>query len=63
MAADALAMIRAGMAMNGQTQAQSLARHAARLVAAHVEDSWRMARADPWRWRNPRLLWPLFTKD
>lgn len=56
-------MIRAGMAMNGQTQAQSLARHAARLVAAHVEDSWRMARADPWRWRNPRLLWPLFTKD
>ena len=36
---------------------------AARLAVAYAEDKLRLRRADPARWRMPRLLWPLTTGD
>lgn len=36
---------------------------AARLAATHAEDKLRSGRADPVRWRMPRLLWPLMSGD
>lgn len=36
-----------------------LAAKAAALAEARAEIR---RRADPWRWRTPRLLWPLFAK-
>lgn len=42
--------------------AARLARKAAALAEARAEDRLRAARADPSRWRQPRLLWPLFAK-
>ena len=41
----------------------ALARRAARIAAAHAESRFRAATRDPWRWREPRLLWPDFVKD
>jgi hypothetical protein len=40
-----------------------LEERAARLAAAHAEEKRRSRRADPVRWRIPRLLWPLITGD
>jgi len=40
-----------------------LEERAARLAAAYAEDKLRSRRADPVRWRMPRLLWPLMTGD
>jgi hypothetical protein len=40
-----------------------LEERAARLAAAHAEEKLRSRRADPVRWRLPRLLWPLMTGD
>lgn len=42
--------------------ARRLADKAERLAAARAEDNARQAAGDPSRWRDPRLLWPLFTK-
>jgi hypothetical protein len=33
------------------------------LAKAHGENALRARRRDPWRWRLPRLLWPLFTRN
>jgi hypothetical protein len=33
------------------------------LARAQGENAARARRNDPWRWRLPRLLWPLFAKD
>ena len=43
--------------------AAGLARRAARIAAARAESRIRAATRDPWRWREPRLLWPDFAKD
>ena len=43
--------------------ATGLARRAARIAAARAESRFRAATRDPWRWREPRLLWPDFVKD
>ena len=43
--------------------AAALARRAARIAAARAERRIRAATRDPWRWREPRLLWPDFVKD
>lgn len=31
------------------------------IAAARAETILRERKRDPWRWRNARLLWPLFT--
>ena len=41
------------------TFAARLARRASLIGKARAE---MLRRRDPWRWRTPRLLWPLFTK-
>jgi hypothetical protein len=41
----------------------TLEARAARLAASHAEERLRAGRADPVRWRLPRLLWPLMTGD
>lgn len=46
-----------------QGLASRLAARAANLARAHGENRLRARRNDPSRWRNPGLLWPLFTKD
>ena len=38
-----------------------LARRAAKLAEAHAETALR--KSDPRRWRLPRLLWPLFSRN
>ncbi len=43
--------------------ARRLAAKAAGLAATAMENRLRDRRADPWRWRQARLLWPLFTRD
>ena len=43
--------------------AARLAQRAAGLGKAWAENRLRARAADPWRWRDARLLWPLFTKD
>ncbi|GAA0269943.1 hypothetical protein GCM10009127_07450 [Alteraurantiacibacter aestuarii] len=43
--------------------AKALVEKATALARAHAQNQLRASRADPARWRNPRLLWPLFTKD
>jgi len=49
---------------SNQSQAlKKLEERAARMAAAHAEDKLRSRRADPVRWRMPRLLWPLITGD
>jgi len=40
-----------------------LEQKAAILAKAHAEAKLQSRRADPVRWRNPRLLWPLMTGD
>lgn len=44
------------------TIARRLADRAVALASAQAEEDARQARDDPSRWRDPRLLWPLFTK-
>ncbi|KLE34465.1 hypothetical protein [Aurantiacibacter luteus] len=39
--------------------AARLAERARKLAVAHAENALRTRRADPWRWRKARLLWPL----
>ena len=39
-----------------------LAAKAAKIAQARAENRLRTRKRDPWRWRNSRLLWPLFTK-
>ena len=36
---------------------------AALLARTALENRIRARRSDPVRWRDPRLLWPLFTRD
>lgn len=43
--------------------ARRLAQEAERLGSARAEENARQAANDPSRWRDPRLLWPLFLKD
>ena len=43
--------------------AARLAAKAGRLAEARAEARRRAADADPWRWRKPALLWPLFTGE
>lgn len=43
--------------------AAALSRKAARLARARAEEALRARKGDSRRWRDPRLLWPLFTKD
>ncbi|USA39019.1 hypothetical protein [Pelagerythrobacter marinus] len=43
--------------------AAALARKAARLARARAETLLRARRDAASRWREPRLLWPLFAKD
>jgi hypothetical protein len=40
-----------------------LVARAERIARAQAEESVRATGRDPWRWRTPRLLWPLFGKD
>jgi len=49
-------MIEAAIAFSGAR----LAQRAAALAEASAESTLRARRADPLRWRLPRLLWPLF---
>lgn len=37
-----------------------LAARAKTIAEARAEETQREAKRDPWRWRTPRLLWPLF---
>lgn len=55
-------MIRARILSGGNELARRLATHAGRLAEAQAEERSRAGRNDPWRWRKPSLLWPLFTK-
>jgi hypothetical protein len=43
--------------------AARLAQKAAVLARAALAGRRLASRSDPQRWRQPRLLWPLFTKD
>lgn len=43
--------------------ASRLAQKASVLARAALENRLLARRSDPLRWRQPRLLWPLFTKD
>ncbi len=43
--------------------AARIARKAARLAEARVENGVRARRRDPGRWRSARLLWPTFAED
>lgn len=45
------------------TIARRLNDKAARLGRARAEMHLRARRGDGWRWRDARLLWPLFLKD
>ena len=40
-----------------------LARKAARIARARAEEALRARRGAASRWREPRLLWPLFAKN
>ncbi|KPL68933.1 hypothetical protein SZ64_12985 [Erythrobacter sp. SG61-1L] len=60
MAAGAAGMIRASLST--RTLTAKLTAKAARIAAAAAENGLRARRADPLRWRLPRLLWPLITK-
>jgi len=55
-------MISARTAHGGGLAAR-LAARAERLARGQAEARLRARRRDPLRWRLPRLLWPLFTKD
>jgi hypothetical protein len=46
----------------GTSFAARLVGRAAALATAQAENAVRARRRDPWRWRLPRLLWPLFAK-
>jgi uncharacterized phiE125 gp8 family phage protein len=62
--ADRLAVrFTAGMTANWAALPESLRQGVLRLAAAHAEEKRRSRRADPVRWRIPRLLWPLITGD
>lgn len=53
-------MIRASLST--RTLVSRLAAKAATLATAAAENRLRARRADPLRWRLPRLLWPLLSK-
>ena len=53
-------MIGARIAAPAHSFAARLAARAERLARAHAIARLRGGRADPWRWRSPALLWPLF---
>lgn len=55
-------MIEARIAIGADGFAARLSRKAAALAQAAIA-SRRLTSTDPARWRNARLLWPLFTKD
>lgn len=55
-------MIR-GRSQNRTGFAARLARRAEALAQAAAENALRARRADPARWRQARLLWPLFSRD
>ena len=62
-APDAAVVIEARAGPAFAALARRLAHHAATLAARRVENLPREAASDPTRWRDARLLWPLFTKD
>lgn len=43
--------------------AARLIRRAKQLAERHGENRLRERRGDSWRWRDARLLWPLFGKE
>lgn len=53
-------MIEGRIAERPRSFAARLAAKARLLAEARAESRWRAHRADPWRWRAARLLWPLF---
>lgn len=54
-------MIRAQVPAASRALARRLARKAARLAEARAENALLARRDAPRRWRQARLLWPLFT--
>jgi len=60
LAPDALRMIGANIDGSPRRFAARLAEKAGKLARAHAMERLRASRADPWRWRSPALLWPLF---
>ena len=62
LARDAARMIEVRITPDPRSLAGRLALRASARAAALAEERLRAARADPSRWRLPRLLWPLFTK-
>jgi hypothetical protein len=55
-------MIEACIAASADSLAARLARKAAALAVTAIARR-RLSATDPARWRNARLLWPLFAKD
>lgn len=56
-------MIAAKLAGSDGSFVKRLTVRAQVLAKAAAENRLRERRADPWRWRSPHLLWPLFAKE
>lgn len=54
-------MIKASSRTGAANFIAALRAKAETLAAAHGESILRERKRDPWRWREARLLWPLFT--